>query len=89
MAKTQQLAAELTLTSGAKQTVTSTATWTSATPAVATVSAGGLVTAVAVGTAVIKAAAQGKEGTCTVTVTDPATLMTVTPGTADLDLTEA
>ncbi|OAV65768.1 Bacterial Ig-like domain (group 2) [Bacteroidales bacterium Barb6XT] len=49
--------------------------WTSGTPSVATVSAGGLVTAAAPGTAVITAAAGGIEGTLSVTVeavaTDP------------------
>ncbi|HEU0053880.1 MAG TPA: Ig-like domain-containing protein, partial [Longimicrobium sp.] len=42
--------------------------WTSETPAVATVNANGLVSAAAVGTAVVRATVEGKSGTVTVTV---------------------
>ena len=45
-----------------------TVTWSSGTPAVATVSSSGVVTAVAVGTAVITATSEGKQGAATVTV---------------------
>jgi len=44
-------------------------TWASSAPAVATVSASGLVTGVAAGTITITAASEGKSGTATVTVT--------------------
>ncbi|MCC7051881.1 MAG: Ig-like domain-containing protein [Gemmatimonadaceae bacterium] len=48
-----------------------TVTWASQTPALATVSADGVVTGVAVGTATIAATADGKTGTATVAVTLP------------------
>ncbi|HJU74827.1 MAG TPA: Ig-like domain-containing protein [Gemmatimonadaceae bacterium] len=44
-------------------------TWTSAAPAIATVSAGGMVTGVSAGTAVITAASQGKSANANITVT--------------------
>lgn len=83
---TQQLAASVTRSSGSTETVTSTATWTSSAPAVATVSPGGLVTAVAVGTTTITASYQGVTDTCAVTVADSPEALTVTPATAALDL---
>ncbi len=46
-------------------------TWVSGTPAVATVSSTGLVTAVAVGTAQISATSEGQTGSATLTVQDP------------------
>ena len=48
-----------------------TVTWTSSAPAVATVSASGLVTAVAAGTATITATSEGVKGTAAVTVANP------------------
>ena len=59
---TSQLSATASLAGGAAQTVTGTATWQSSNAAVATVSAGGLVTAVSAGTARITATYQGNEG---------------------------
>ena len=47
---------------------TGTATWASSVPAVASVSASGLVTGVAAGTATISAAIGGRTGTATITV---------------------
>lgn len=47
-----------------------TVTWSSSDESVATVSSGGVVTAVAKGTAEVTAAAGGKSSTCTVTVND-------------------
>lgn len=86
MAKTAQLSAQLTLSDGTSQDVTSTASWVSSAPAVATVNTAGLVTAVAVGTCDVTATAQGQSAKAAVTVTNPATAMTVTPATAALDL---
>jgi hypothetical protein len=65
--QTQQLTAQATLSNNGTQDVTGSATWSSSNTAVATVS-GGLVTAVASGTATITATYGGKSGTCTVTV---------------------
>lgn len=86
MAAVQQLTAEVTLSSGATQDVTASATYESTDTAVATVTAAGLVTAVAVGTATVDVTYQGLSATCAVTVTDPATAMSVTPSSAALEL---
>ncbi|MEW5931484.1 MAG: Ig-like domain-containing protein, partial [Gemmatimonadota bacterium] len=63
-------------------------TWSSSSPAVATVSASGMVTGAAVGSATITATVEGKTGTATVTVSaDPATTparIAVTPGSDTL-----
>lgn len=85
---TQQLTATLTLSDGSESDVTDSAAWESSDDAVATVSASGLVTAVAVGECTITATAQGKSGTSAITVTNPALDMTVTPSTVSLDLSE-
>src|SRR5207249_6025393 len=54
--------------------------WSSSAPAVATVSASGLVTAVAVGSATITATSEGKSGTSAITVTVvPVASVTVAP----------
>lgn len=85
---TQQLAATLTLTDDTTETVTSTATWTSDDEAVATVSAGGLVTSVGPGECVISAAHSGLTGTSAVTVTEPdpePEALSVTPATVSLE----
>ncbi|APU20950.1 Ig-like domain-containing protein [Actinoalloteichus sp. GBA129-24] len=84
---TQQLAATLNMSDGSTQTVTSTATWTSSDDEVATVSTGGLVTAVAEGAATITAAHSGQSGTCAVTVpAAEAESLSVTPPTATVEL---
>lgn len=89
MAAEQALTVTATLSSGGTQDVTALATYESTDPAVATVSAAGLITAVAVGTATIDVSYQGLTGTCAVTVTDPATALSVSPTTAALDLEDA
>lgn len=63
-------------------------TWTSNTPAVATVSTTGVVTGVAAGSATITATSEGKTGTATVTVTPPGPVATVTvePATATVNV---
>jgi len=62
-----------------------TVTWTSSDPAVATVSATGLVTAVAVGAATITATSEGQTGSATITITPvPVAVVAVTPAAAIL-----
>ena len=60
--------AQLTATIKPKDATDQTVVWSSDNPAVATVDQTGLVTALAAGTAKITAAAGGKSGTCSVTV---------------------
>jgi len=60
-------------------------TWATSNAAVATVSASGLVTGVAAGSATITATSEGKSGTSAMTVTNvPVASVTVTPATANL-----
>ena len=60
-------------------------TYTSGTPAVATVSSSGLVTGVAPGTSTITAASEGKSGTATITVTPiPVASVAVVPNTPNV-----
>ena len=60
-------------------------TWSSSGPAVATISNGGLLTAVAAGTVTVTATSEGKTGTATVTVTNPpVATVTVAPLTASM-----
>jgi uncharacterized protein YjdB len=60
-------------------------TWASSAPGVETVSASGLVTGVAAGTATLTATSEGKSGTATVTTTGvPVALVTVSPASAGL-----
>src|SRR5208337_104613 len=67
---TQQLTATATYSDGSKNTITgNNVGWSSSNDAVATITNGGLVTGVAVGTATMTASAQGVSGTATVTVT--------------------
>ena len=86
MASTQPLTATVTLSSGDTRDVTSETAWASDDDSVATVSADGVVTAVAVGSATVTGTYQGFTGTCAVSVTDPAESMAVSPATASLDL---
>lgn len=65
---TSQLTATLTRVDSSTEDVTSKATWSSGTPAHATVNSSGLVTGVAAGTSVITATYAGKSNTRTVTV---------------------
>ena len=65
---TQQLTASANYSDGSQSKLSSVG-WSSSNTSVATVSNGGLVTAVAIGTATITATAQGVMGTATVSVT--------------------
>jgi hypothetical protein len=67
--QTSQLTATANMSGGAPEDVTSTATWTTSAPAVASVSATGLVTALGQGTAVISAESGGKTGALNIAVT--------------------
>ena len=90
VAGTVQLTAVANYADGSSHDVTTASAWTSATPAVASVSAsGGLATGVSAGSSVLGASFGGKSGSATLTV-NPAlppvalTSVTVTPATAAL-----
>jgi uncharacterized protein YjdB len=88
---TQQLVATAVYSDGSAQDVSTQAAWTSATPAVATVTAAsGKATGVRAGSAVVTATFNGKSGSSTLTVS-PATLMSlaITPATVTLRVGEA
>jgi len=62
-------------------------TWTGADPAVATVSATGLVTAVGAGTATVTATSEGRTASATITVTPvPVAFVSVTPPSLNLNV---
>src|SRR5579859_4246865 len=64
-----------------------TITWSSNATSVATVSSGGVVSAVAVGSASVTATSEGKSATATITVTIvPVASVTVTPASASLNI---
>ena len=84
----QQLVATAIFSDGTNRDVTASATWTSATPAAATVSdaAGskGLVTGVAAGTSTISASFSGRTGSTTVTViAGTLASLTIAPANSD------
>ncbi len=86
---TVQFAAQGNYSDDSFVNITSTVTWTSSDPTIATISAGGLATSVAAGTVTITAtSASGVSGTATLTVNPvPPTLVSiaVTPATALID----
>lgn len=64
-----------------------TVTWTSSTPAVATVSSTGAVKAVGAGSTTITASAEGQSGTAPITVTQPAVAtLTISPQTSSISV---
>lgn len=65
---TQQFTAMASYSDGSSSNVTSTATWSSKTTSVATVSSGGMVTGVAAGSTTVTATVNGISGSATVTV---------------------
>jgi uncharacterized protein YjdB len=84
----QQLTAAPKSAAGVDITGKSTS-WSSATPAVATVSAAGLVTAVGPGTASITATIDGVSGSSTITVTPvPVAAVSVSPATTTLSVSQ-
>jgi 6-phosphogluconolactonase (cycloisomerase 2 family)/uncharacterized protein YjdB len=74
LGRTLQLTATATYTDGTSADVTRSVTWTSQAPSVATVSAAGVVSPVATGTATIGAALAGHADSTSVTVAPPALL---------------
>ena len=82
---TQQLAVTATMDDNSTQDVTAGSTYASSAATVATVSTGGKITAVAVGTATVTVTASGKTATVAVTVT-AATIVSlaVTPNTVSI-----
>ena len=69
--KQQQFTATGTYSDGSKQNLTSSATWTSSAPAVATISSAGLATGAAAGNTTIQAASGSINGSTGLTVTAP------------------
>jgi hypothetical protein len=80
--QTRQLVATATLSTGATSDVTQQATWQSSAPAVATVSATGLVTALAQGEADISATHQSVRGTTGVSVRPVPCAVSLSPNAA-------
>jgi hypothetical protein len=80
--QTRQLTATATLSTGTTSDVTSQASWLSSAPAVATVSAAGVVTALTEGDAEISATYQSVRGTAAVGVRRLRCAVTITPATA-------
>ena len=74
--RTQQLNAIATFSDGTQQDITNSATWSSASSSIATVSATGVVTAQAVGSATITVASASVSGSDTLTVS-PAILVSI------------
>ncbi len=64
-------------------------TWTSSSPSVVTVSAGGVVTAVSDGTASVGASVDGRSGSTSIVVRTPVASVLVTPNAAALELGKA
>ncbi len=80
--QTRQLVATATQSTGSTSDVTQQAAWLSSTPAVATVSATGLVTALSEGDADIGATFQGARGSVGVAVRAVRCALSISPGTA-------
>ena len=86
---TQQLTAMATYSDGSTGNVGTTATWTSANTAVATINSSGLATAVAAGSSAITATLSGVSGTATLTVATVARVLksiAVTPASASITM---
>jgi uncharacterized protein YjdB len=82
---TQQFVATATYSNGTTGNVTTTATWTSSKPTVATV-ASGLATAVAAGSTTLTATLNGINGTATLTVTPILTSISVSPAAPSISV---
>ena len=83
----QQLTATAVYTDGSARDVTTKASWTSATPAIATVNAAGVATGASAGTAVVTASFDSKSGAASITVL-PARLVAIAvqPATFSLNI---
>src|SRR5882724_10274869 len=86
---TQQFKATGTYSSGPTKDLTSSATWTSSTPANASISTGGLATGVHFGMTTITAASSGISGTTIVTIPAPLTSIAVNPPSISIAPTTA
>src|SRR5258708_4303482 len=86
---TLQFKATGTYSGGPTQDLTSSVTWSSTTPATASISAGGLATSVACGMTTIKATSGSIRGTTTLTVTPPLTSIAVNPPSISIAATTA
>jgi hypothetical protein len=84
---TQQFAATGTYSDNSTQTLTGSVVWASATPGVATITAGGLATGAGVGTSSISATLGGKSGSTVLTVT-AATLQSIAVTPANPSITQ-
>jgi trimeric autotransporter adhesin len=83
----QQFTAIGTYGNGTTQNLTSTATWTSSAPSVATINAAGLATGLAKGTSIIGATLSGISGSTTLIVTAPVLVsMAVTPANPSIPI---
>jgi len=76
---TEQLSATESFSDGTTRNVTSSVTWTSSNPATVTVSASGLVGAIAAGPATVTASIDGLSGATTVAVVAPVAFVLVNP----------
>ena len=89
LGKTQQFTATGKYSDNTSADISSTASWTSTTPSVATVSSSGLATAAASGSTTIMASLSGISGTATLnvgTVTRTVTSIAVAPATANISV---
>jgi uncharacterized membrane protein len=81
----QQFTATGNYSDGSHQDLTNSATWTSSSPSIATISTGGLATGVAAGTTTIKAASGSIHGTASLTVTNAGTFsISASPGSLNI-----
>ena len=81
---TQQFAATATYSDGSTADVTGNVAWTTASPAVATINASGLATAVAAGSTAVTASLSGIIGSATLTVTHTLSSISVSPNPQNL-----
>jgi uncharacterized protein YjdB len=86
---TQQFQATGHYSNSTTKNLTSSVTWTSSTPANASITAGGLATGVHFGMTTITAASSGISGTTTVTIPAPLTSIAVTPPSIQIAATTA
>jgi len=86
--QTQQLTATCTVNAGNSQTITNTASWSSSTPSIATVTSTGFVVGITPGSTTISASSNGTTGSANVTVNPPSlTSIAITPASATISHT--
>ncbi len=84
--KTEQFTATATYSDGSTSDVTSSANWSSSTPAVATINTSGLATGLSIGSTTVKAALTGVSGTATLTVPKSLSGISVSPASANVQI---